>query len=152
MAAIRYLKAFLVALLVGMASVAVVGMTARDADASGSVGFSFYSPSRTIECVFSNSAVACASFGNAKLVVLNPTIAAMTVTVSQGFGSKNPECKVRVDLPCWFQSGGRGPVLRFGASATDPDPRTTGAPRSLRASCAARSNQDADSRSRTRAS
>jgi hypothetical protein len=55
-------------------------------------------------------------------VVLNPTVAAMTVNVRQGFGSKNPVCKVRVDVPCWFQRDGRGPVLRVGVAATDPDP------------------------------
>jgi hypothetical protein len=110
-----------VCLLVGLATFAAVGMKAQEADATKSVGF-FYNPSRTIECRFSNAAVACASFRSAKVAVLNPMIVAQTVTVTR-FGNMNPECKVPPgdDVPCWFQPGGRGPALAFGASATDPD-------------------------------
>ena len=102
-------------LLIGLAGLAA------NAGAAGSVGFFFYSPSRTVECRFSNGAVACASFRSRKLVVLNPTGAAMTVTVGRGFGSKNSECGIVNDVACWFEPGGRGPALALGRSASDPD-------------------------------
>jgi len=89
MAVTERFKAFLIALAIALASLAAVGMTARDAHAAGSVGFFFYNPSRTIECRFSSGAVACASFKSAKVVVLNPAGAAQIVTITR-FGSKNP--------------------------------------------------------------
>jgi hypothetical protein len=90
-----------------------------------SVRFFFYNPARTIECRFSFGAVACAGFRRSKLVILNARGAAQTVAVAAGFGKRNPICKKPPgDEPeCWFEDGGRGPVLPLGASAVDPDPR-----------------------------
>jgi hypothetical protein len=89
------------------------------------VHFFFYNPARTIECRFSFGAVACAGFLHKRLAILNAKIAAQLVTVAAGFGSSNPACKTPPGdyPPCWFQQGGRGPVLRAGASAVDPDAR-----------------------------
>lgn len=117
-------KAFLIAPIVALAGFAAVGMTTRDAHANGAVRFFFYNPSRTIECRFSNGAVACASFKSAKVVVLNSAGAAQIATIKR-FGSKNPVCHALPgdDVPCWFQQGGPGPTLRLGRLATDPDPR-----------------------------
>jgi hypothetical protein len=89
------------------------------------VRFFFYSPTRTIECRFSFGAVACAGFGRSKLVILNARTAAQVTTVRNGFGSRNPACKTPPgdDPPCWFEQGGKGPVLRLGLAVVDPDPR-----------------------------
>jgi hypothetical protein len=89
------------------------------------VRFFFYNPARTIECRFSFGAIACAGFLHKKLVILNARGAAQSVTVTAGFGSSNPACKTPPgDEPeCWFQQGGRGPVLQTGASAVDPETR-----------------------------
>jgi hypothetical protein len=93
------------------------------AAANKTVGHFFYSPSRNIECRFSNGAIACAAFSNGRIVVLNREIPAWTQTVTRGFGNGDSQCRVfphSEDVPCWFQPGGRGPVLSYGASATDP--------------------------------
>ena len=119
---IERLKVFLVTLLTALAGLAVVGMAAHGAHANRSVGYFFYSPTRTIECRFSFGAVACASFRSAKVAVLNASIPAQIVTITR-FGSKDPECKALPgdEVPCWFEPGGRGPTLAYGASATDPE-------------------------------
>jgi hypothetical protein len=112
---------FLIALGVATSAFAVAPHHA----ARNPVRFFFYSPTRTIECRFANGAVACVNFRHLTLVVLNEAGGAESVTIKPGFGTSNPACHRLPgdDAPCWFQEGGRGPTLRLGASAIDPDPR-----------------------------
>ena len=114
------MRASLVAVTVGFAAV----VSASPVSAAQPVRFFFYNSARTIECRFSNGALACASFKSDKVAVLNSSGVAQIVTIRR-FGSRNPICAKPPgdDVPCWFQKGGSGPTLRLGATTTDPDPR-----------------------------
>ena len=84
----------------------------------------FYSPTRVIECRFSNGAVACGNFRTGRVGLLNPTGRPQYFAVRQGFGNNSAACKkfpTSEDVPCWFQPFGAGPTLPVGETATDPD-------------------------------
>jgi hypothetical protein len=111
-------------LLLAACLLAVFGVTASASQAgSERVRFFFYNPARTIECRFSFGAVACADFRHKRLVILDGKRAAQVSTIKAGFGTRNTACKSPPgdDPPCWFEQGGRGPILRVGATAVDPD-------------------------------
>src|SRR5690242_16045067 len=110
------------AVAVPVAAVVVLLSASSSAAKDRSIG-SFYSPSRNIECRFSNGAVVCAAFSTRRIAILNPSIPTQVLSADRGFGNNDARCKVfpySEDVPCWFQPGGRGPVLAVGTTATDP--------------------------------